>query len=273
MRVAAVIALGLTAWALPAEAQNMALTYGVVGSSSIDGGGTDAQGALDTLSLQGGFPIVLDGGDWVLLPGLLFERFGFYGRDDVAAYGFGASFVVFHRLSDVWGLALQTSLTHHSDLGGSDANAWGGTFSAIARRRLSEDHTLGFGGALTYRQGRWLPVPVVRWLLRTKRWTVDVLAPARALVALRLTEDVELGPQVHVGGGGASLTGLGLSTRMVNVAVGLTARYRIAGPIYAFAFGGATVFHRFQVDRDAGASATVFKTPAPTFSVGVRLVR
>ena len=211
---------------------------------------------------------------WILVPGLAFERLGYdlNGTDDLAAYTFGGSMTLVRRLEGGWAVIGHGGVMHRSDLAGYDRRAWGGNVSLMGVKRFGEGHTLGVGAALAYGQGRWVPAPILRYVLRTELWAVDLLLPTSVRGAARLHPDFDLGLEARLSGSGATLYDLGLSMRTLVLSAGLSARYRIIGPFYATLYGGMTLLHCANVANDDRLDIRFEKALAPVFSMGIQVL-
>lgn len=260
-----------------AHAQSAGVRYDHIARSALSGpaGPEDLRGSQSVLTARLGYPIAI-GPDkrWILVPGLAFERVGadLNGVEDVAAYSFGANMTLVRRLENEWALIANGGVLHRSDLGGYDRRAWAGNVSLMTVKRLGPGHTVGFGAALSYGQGRWVPAPIIRYVLRTERWAVDLLAPTSLRGAVRLHPDFDLGLETRLSGSGATHYDLNLNVRTLVISAGLSARYRIAGPIYATLYGGVSLFHCVNVANEDRYEVRFDKALAPVFSVGIQAI-
>ncbi|MAQ19135.1 MAG: hypothetical protein CMN30_30595 [Sandaracinus sp.] len=271
-------ALSAAALAAPgrAHAQSMGIRYDYVGSSTLSGPGpATVDGAQGHLSIRAGYPLFAAEKRWVLVPGLGFDRVGTRltgPTQEVVTYGFGASLAVVRVLDERWSLIAHAGVNHQSDLQGYDRRAWGASGTLIAGLKLGERERLAFGFAVSYGQGRAIPAPILRYSLWTELWAVDIQIPTAMRVGVRLHPDLDLGPEVRLGGGGATLYDLGVTLRTTVVSAGVGARYRVTGPVFVTAYVGTTLFHCAAVEDDDALSIRFDKALAPVASVALQLI-
>lgn len=212
-------------------------------------------GQVDGLIVRGGWPIQLGGEKprWVLIPGVAFSRHRLSFAGDAVksrtAYGIGASFIAYHRLTEGWGLVGRLALDHQSDLVDTDRRAWMGSMTTLVQRRFRRGHRLGFGAALTISETQVLPLPVLDWRWRNDDWRIEAVVPQRLRAGWRISERLDVGPELRLDGRPVALTAVDAFVRSVTVTAGASARYQVAGPLYASGFVGMSVFNRLEIDH------------------------
>ena len=258
-----------------ANAQQMGVRYDHIGRSTVIDADTENEASISHFSARLGVPVRIDEERWMVVPGVAFERAAtrLDPHEDFVAYTFGGSLTLVHQRNERWGAVGHLALSYQSDLQGHDGRAWTGVASLMATLRLAEHHRVRFGAALSYARGRWTPVPVIGWDLRRPWWTLNVAIPTSGRFAGRPHEDFDIGPELRFGGGGAQVYDLGFGSRSMLIEGGVSARYRILGPIYAVLFGGATLYHRAVISIDGGGELVVRKRPAPVVSLGILLMQ
>lgn len=155
-----------------------------------------------------------------------------------------------HALSAKWSLVGRLSPGLSGDFETLDRHFSAGA-AAMAVRVISPRLVLGFGAAVSYGAGRWLPLPVVsaNWQVSDKL-RVDALLPESARATYRLGDRWEVGGLVKFEGARWALDGDAGEARTIDyfsIDTGAVLAMRVTGNTWINVFSGWNALRQYDI--------------------------
>lgn len=223
-------------------------------SVSLDGDGAAEVGVS---AVQAGVSVRFQLGPRTFLtPGISYQGQSF-DYDGMAAPGDGElhmlehPVILLHALNERWSLMGRSSVGLSGDFATLDRHLSVST-AGVAIVRFGPRLGLGFGAAVSYAAGEWLPLPVatLNWQA-SDRLRVDAFLPLSAKATYRLGDRWELGALVQGEGARWGLDGgNGEATKIdyYSFDAGALLGMRLTGTTWINLFGGWNVLRRYDID-------------------------
>ena len=227
-------------------------------------------------------PLLFPGGT-VLIPGVTYAGTAVQTSNDPAEdspdsfHEIGLPLTILHPLNRKWSVLMNVTPAVATNFKDVDRDHFRFNGFVAANYRLSDTSVVGFGVLGNYAFGDLLPLPVARldWT-PSSAWHVAVFFPESARATVRLGSRVELGLAAFLQGNQYTVSDGDNpqldSLKYTVVHGGATAALRLFGGLWLAAYGGHTVYRKFELNDEAGDEITSTEVAnAPIVRVSLQL--